>query len=167
MSPEGAGFDALRSEGFRFVVPVEPAPAHFDRQGHLNNAAVATIFNDLRVAYIYEHVGDRWGEHLREHGLVVVAREVHLLYESEGLPGEEYVGAMRYVRREGRGAIIEQRLAEAAYGRPVARAWVGQNLVHDGAVTDWPEWYFDIVAETEGRVIESRPSVRRPWGPGD
>jgi acyl-CoA thioesterase FadM len=161
-----AGAAALLGEGFRFVVAVEPGPSDFDRQGHLNNAAIVRIFNDLRVAYVQDRVDIRWREHLGAERLVVVAREVHVLYESEGLPGEEYVGAMRYVRREGRAAIIEHCLTEASAARAIARAWVVQLLVRDGGVVDWPEFYFGLVAEVEGAPIEQRPGFRRPWGPG-
>jgi acyl-CoA thioesterase FadM len=160
-----AATTALTDEGYRFVVPVEPAAGDFDAQGHLNNAAIAKIFNDLRIAYVQQRIGDRWGVHLRSEALVVVAREVHVLYESEGRPGDAYVGAMRYVRREGRAAIIEQRLVEAAAARPVARAWIVQLLAHDGRAVGWPDFYFDLVADIEGRPIEQLPSVRRPWGP--
>jgi acyl-CoA thioesterase FadM len=160
------GAAALRDEGYRFVTPIDPQPADFDAQGHLNNASIGRIFNDVRIAYISRHLGEQWRDFLRAQRIVVVAREVHLLYESEGLPSEEYVGAMRYVRREGRGAIIEQRMVEATTGRAVARAWVVQLLVRDGNVADWPDFYFDVVAEAEGHMIEQRPSVRRGWGPG-
>ena len=98
--------------------------------------------------------------------MVVAAREVHVLYESEGLPDEEFVGALRYLRREGKAAVLEQRLVEAAGGRPVARAWVVQLLVQNGQVVDWPDTYFSRVAEIEGREIPAGP--RRPaadWGP--
>jgi acyl-CoA thioesterase FadM len=161
------GAATLRDEGFRFVEPIEPGPDDFDGQGHLNNAAIVRIFNDIRIAYVMHRLGTRWPEHLRAEGLVVVAREVHVLYESEGRPGEKYVGAMRYVRREGRAAIIDQRLTEATAGRAVARAWVVQLLVRDGAVVDWPDFYFDLVAEVEGAPIELRPGFRRDWGPGE
>jgi acyl-CoA thioesterase FadM len=164
--PPSAGAASLTGEGYRFVVPVEPAPADFDGQGHLNNAAIVRIFNDLRVAYVHERLDIRWREHLGAERLVVVAREVHVLYESEGRPDEEYVGAMRYVRREGRAAIIEQCLTEASAARAVARAWVVQLLVRDGRVVDWPDFYFGLVAAVEGAPIEQRPAFRRPWGPG-
>ena len=157
---------ALHGEGYRFVVALEPEPGDFDAQGHLNNAAIVRIFNDIRIAYVQQRLGDRWREHLRAEGIVVVAREVHVLDESEGLPTDEYVGAMRYVRREGRAAIIEQRLVEATSARAVARAWVVQLLARDGSVADWPDFYFGLVAEVEGREIEQHPSIRRPWGPG-
>lgn len=167
MTAPSPGTDALHDEGFRFVIPVSPGPADFDAQGHLNNAAIVRIFNDIRIAYVQQRLDARWREHLSAEGLVVVAREVHVLYESEGRPVEEYVGAMRYVRREGRAAIIEQRLAEATSARAVARAWVVQLLARDGAVVDWPDFYFGLVAEVEGGAIEQRPSFRRAWGPGE
>ena len=87
------------------------------------------LFNDVRIAYVRGEVGEEWMEMLRRDRLVVAAREVHVLYESEGLPDEEFVGAMRYVRREGKAAVLEQRLVEAETGRAVARAWVVQLLV--------------------------------------
>jgi acyl-CoA thioesterase FadM len=161
------GATALHDEGYRFVVPIEPEPADFDAQGHLNNAAIVRIFNDIRIAYIQAGIGGGWREHLSDQRLVVVAAEVHVLYESEGLPAEKYVGAMRYVRREGRAAIIEQRLLEADAARGVARAWVVQLLARNGTVADWPDFYFGLVAELEGRAIERRPAFRRPWGPGE
>ena len=125
------------------------------------------LFNDLRIAYVRGAVGDEWvDDHCGRDQLIVVAREVHVLYESEGLPNEEFVGAMRYVRREGKAAVLEQRLVEAATGRPVARAWVVQLLVSDGRVVDWPDAYFRRVVAIEGRSIPLGP--RRPasdWGP--
>ena len=97
---------------------------------------------------------------------MIAAREVHVLYESEGLPGESFVGAMRYVARDGKAAVLEQRIVEAASGRPIARAWVVQLLVQRGTVVDWPDAYFERVAEIEGRPLPARPrSVGAPWGP--
>ena len=162
----GPGADVLRADGYRFVVPMKPAPDDFDQQGHLNNAATVKLFNDLRVAYVRGEVGFEWVETLQRDALVVAAREVHVLYESEGLPDEAFVGAMRYVRREGKASVLEERLVEASTGRPVARAWVLQLLVQNGAVVDWPDSYFARVAEIEGREIPVGP--RRPaseWGP--
>jgi acyl-CoA thioesterase FadM len=159
--------DAPTIEGFRFVVGVTPAADDFDGQGHLNNAATVKIFNDMRIAYVQGEVGAEWREHLVRERLVVAARELHVLYDSEGLPGESFVGGMRYVRREGKAAILEQRLLEATTMRSIARAWVLQLLVHDGTVVDWPDLYFARVAEIEGRVIEQRPRAERAWGPGE
>jgi acyl-CoA thioesterase FadM len=161
-----AGASALRAEGYRFVVPIAPEPGDFDAQGHLNNASTVRLFNDLRVAYVRGEVGEEWVEMIRRERLVVAAREVHVLYESEGLPGDAFVGGLRYLRREGQAAVLEQRLVEAATARGVARAWVVQLLVQDGTVVDWPDAYFSRVAEIEGREIPAGP--RRPpddWGP--
>jgi acyl-CoA thioesterase FadM len=156
----------LIAEGYRFVEPVAPAPDDFDAQGHLNNASTVRLFNDLRIAYVRDEVGAVWIEMLRRDRLVVAAREVHVLYESEGRPGEEFVGALRYLRREGKAAILEQRLVEAATARSVARAWVLQLLVQDGTVVDWPDAYFERVAEIEGREIPAGPRrSSTAWGP--
>ncbi len=164
--PVPSGFDVLQADGYRFVIEIEPAPTDFDAQGHLNNAATVRFFNDLRVAFVKGEIGEEWVRILWRNQLVVAAREVHVLYESEGLPDEEFVGGLRYVRREGKAAVLEQRLVEASTGRPVARAWVVQLIVQGGSVVEWPEPYFSRVAEIEGREIPTGP--RRPaaeWGP--
>ncbi len=164
--PQSAGADLLRADGYRFVTDVVPAETDYDGQGHLNNAATVRLFNDIRIAYVQGEIGAAWVELLGRETIVVAAREVHVLYESEGFPDEQFVGAMRYVRREGKAAVLEQRLVEAATGRAVARAWVVQLLVQHGAVVDWPDVYFARVTEIEGREIPRGP--RRPaesWGP--
>lgn len=160
------GAPALAADGYRFVCPVEPTADDFDAQSHLNNAATVRLFNDLRVAYVYQEVGAWWPDAIRANGYVIAARELHVLYESEGLPGESFVGGMKYVARDGKGAVLEQRIVEAASARPIARAWVVQLLVQEGTVVDWPDRFFDRVAEIEGRVIAPRArSAAAPWGP--
>jgi acyl-CoA thioesterase FadM len=124
------------------------------------------LFNDIRGQYVRDEVGPAFIASLHSDQLVVAAREVHVLYESEGRPGESFVGGQRYIRREGKAAILEQRLVEASTGRAVARAWVLQLLVQSGSVIDWPDAYFSRVASIEGREIPIVP--RRPsalWGP--
>ena len=54
----------LARAGFRFVVPAPTLPDDFDRQGHLNNAAIVRVFNDLRIAYVHQAVGEWWPEML-------------------------------------------------------------------------------------------------------
>jgi len=142
-----AGAEILHADGYRFVTPIVPVAADFAAQGHLNHAATVRLFPALRVAYVRGEVGNEWLQIIGRDGLIVAARELHVLYESEGMPGESFLGAMRYVRREGKAAVLEQRLVEASTGRGVARAWVLQLLVQSGAVVDWPESYFTRVAE--------------------
>jgi acyl-CoA thioesterase FadM len=159
------GERVLRDDGYRFVVPVVPVDDDFDAQGHLNNAATVRLFNDLRIAYVQGEIGFEWVELLRRDTIVVAAKEVHVLYESEAFPGESFVGGMRYVRREGKASVLEERIVEATTARPVARAWVVQLLVQDGAVIEWPDLYFARVAEIEGREIPTEPRRHTPWGP--
>src|SRR5262249_29000620 len=103
---------------------------------------------------------------IRANGYVIAARELHVLYESEGLPGESFVGGMKYVARDGKAAVLEQRIVEAATGRPIARAWVVQLLVQNGTVVDWPERFFARVSEIGRRSIPAQPgSGAPPWGP--
>jgi acyl-CoA thioesterase FadM len=153
--------------GFAFVVPVAPTIADYDAQGHLNNAAIVRIFNDLRVEYVQAVIGPEWGDEIRREGYVVAARELHVLYESEGMPGESFTGAVRYLRREGKATVLEERLVESHSGRSIARAWLVHLLVHAGTVVDWPEHYFTRVAAFQGAPIERRPRADRPWGPGE
>jgi acyl-CoA thioesterase FadM len=161
------GAVALRADGYRFVVDVVPEPADFDGQGHLNNAATVRFFNDIRGSYVRDEVGPEFVSSLRTDRLVLAAKEVHVLYESEGMPDESFVGGQRYLRREGKAALLEERLVEASTGRGVARAWVLQLLVQDGRVIEWPAVYFERVAAIEGRSIPVRPrSPDREWGPG-
>jgi acyl-CoA thioesterase FadM len=164
-APMSEGERVLRDDGYRFVAPVVPRAGDYDAQGHLNNAATVRLFNDLRIAYVQGEVGPAWVELLGRETIVVAAREVHVLYESEGFPGESFVGAMRYVRREGKASVLEERLVEATTARPVARAWVVQLLVQNGGVVDWPDLYFERVAEIEGCAIPVEPRRHTPWGP--
>ncbi len=160
------GEEALAADGYRVVAPVPVADTDYDRQGHLNNAAIVRMFNDMRISYVFEHVGTWWGDEIGAQGYVVAARELHVLYESEGRPGERYTGGMKYVGREGKAAHLEQRIVERATARPVARAWVVQLLVQHGHVVPWPERFFDVVAQIEGRAIPARErGPARPWGP--
>ncbi len=160
------GERVLDADGYRFVTPVETVVSDFDAQGHLNNAATVRLFNDMRIAYVHGRIGPWWPEQIRENGYVIAARELHVLYESEGLPGERFVGAMKYVGRDGKAAILEQRIVEAGAGRPIARAWVVQLLLQNGTVVDWPAHYFELVADIEGRELPARPrSTPESWGP--
>jgi acyl-CoA thioesterase FadM len=166
VNADDAGARALEADGYRFVEAVETRDDDFDAQGHLNNASTVRLFNDLRVAYVHGRVGSWWPDEIRSNNFVIAAREVHVLYESEGRPGERFVGAMKYVGREGKSLVLEQRIVEATSGRPIARAWVVQLLVQAGRVVEWPARYFDRVREIEGREIPARPrSAPRPWGP--
>ncbi len=160
------GHEELAADGYRAIGPVPVVESDYDRQGHLNNAAIVRMFNDMRISYVRDHVGQWWGDEIGVQGYVVAARELHVSYESEGRPGEQFVGGMKYVDREGKAAILEQRIVEGETGRAVARAWVVQLLVQRGTVVQWPDQFFDAVAKIEGRVIPFRArGPARPWGP--
>jgi acyl-CoA thioesterase FadM len=155
----------LREDGYRFVVPLDLPDTAFDGQGHLNNAAVAQIFNDLRVTYMTT-ANPEFGRGLAKRGFVVAVREMHVLFESQGMPGERLVGAARIEGRRGRAQITEQRLVEEASGRSVARAWLLHLLLRHGEVVDWPEDYWETVATVEGRSMDARPRIEpTPFGP--
>jgi acyl-CoA thioesterase FadM len=158
--------EALAEDGYRFVIDTPTNESDYDRQGHLNNAAAVRLLNDVRIAYVETVAGEWWREMLRTEGNVVAARELHVLYESEAVPGEELVGAMRYAHLTGKAAIIEQRIVERDTARPIARAWVVQLLAARRRAIDWPEKYFAAVEAFEGRAVERRPRQGAPpWGP--
>jgi acyl-CoA thioesterase FadM len=164
-SPGALGEQVLRDDGYQFVVPVEMPDAAFDRQGHLNNAAVAQIFNDLRISYMLK-AHPELGRSLGERGYVIAVREMHLLFESQGMPGERLVGGSRIEGRRGRAQVTEQRIVEASSGRSVARAWLLHLILRDGRVVDWPEGYWERVADVENRAMPARARIMPvPFGP--
>ncbi|MEX2254305.1 MAG: thioesterase family protein [Acidimicrobiia bacterium] len=160
------GVDSLRAEGFRVVFDVETVPEDGDRyQDHLNNGAPVRMFNELRMAYVAAHLAPDWARYVRRSSRTVVVRELHVQYESEGWLHEEFVGATRWAARRGKAGLVEQRLVEAASGRPFARAWVVQLLVGAEGVEHFPDWFWEAVAGIERGPIPEWPSDRRPWGP--
>lgn len=152
--------------GYRFVRPVVLLPEHIDGQGHLNNAAVARLLNDLRVAYVMAGPGTRWTDHLRAGHRTVVVRELHVAYDREATIEDDLVGCVRISARRGKAKIVEQRIVDAARDLVVARAWVVQLLVEAGVVVDFPDFYWEAIARAEGRVIPAEPRAEAvPWGP--
>ena len=165
MTREGA---LAATEGYRYVVPVALAAEHIDAQGHLNNAAVARIFNELRVAYVGAGVGPRWGEYLRGEGVrrTVVVRELHIAYDREATIADELVGCVRIAARRGKAKIVEQRLVDARRDLTVARAWVVQLFLEEGVVRDFPDFYWAAIEAAEGRAVPTGPrGPVVPWGP--
>jgi acyl-CoA thioesterase FadM len=163
-----AGVDALRADGYAVVFDVDPIDADRDEwQDHLNNRAVVRMMNELRMAYVAARLTPEWPRFLRRGGSMVVVREIHVRYDREGWMHERYVGGMRIAQRRGKAAIVEHALAAAESGERIAAAWLVQLLVGpDGRVTDWPDWYWEMVAAVEGApvpVVDAAPRV--PWGP--
>jgi acyl-CoA thioesterase FadM len=164
--PASPGARALACDGYGFVASLTSTAGDFDAQGHLNNVAAVRYLQDLRVGFVMARLAPRWTDHLQAHGLVLVARELHVLYETEGFPGESFVGAARVRIRQGKAGIMEERIVEDATGRAIARAWVVQLLVRAGRVVEYPDWYWDLLERAEGepvRVLDA--DARTPWGP--
>ena len=161
-----AGATALHEDGYPVVFDVEALDADRDEfQDHLNNIAAVRMFNELRTAYVAARYAPDWPRYVRRGGLTVAVRELHIAYESEGWMHERYVGATRVAQRRGKAVVLEQRLVEASTARPLARAWILQLLVGADGVTDWPDWYFDLVAEVQGAPVPAVAATRTPWGP--
>ncbi len=161
-----AGTTALHEDGYPVVFDVEALDADRDEfQDHLNNMAAMRMFNELRIAYVAARYAPDWPRFVRRGALAVVVRELHVAYESEGWMHEGYVGATRVAQRRGKAVVLEQRLVEASTARPLARAWILQLVVGADGVTDWPDWYFEMVAEVQGAPVPDVPATRAPWGP--
>ena len=161
-----AGTAALIADGYRFVIPIVPEPGDFDAQDHLNNASTVRLFNDLRVAYVRGEVGDEWVETIRRDRLVVAAREVHVLYESEGLPGDAFVGGLRYIRREGRrpssnSAWSRRRRAGVWPGRGSSSCSYKTGRSSTGPTPISPGWPRSKAGRSRG--VPGRPP--EAWGP--
>ena len=154
------------TEGYRFVIPVVLTDADIDSQDHVNNAAVARIFNDLRMAYVDNGPGAPWRAYIDAQDLTVAVRELHISYDREAMIDDELVGCVRVVARRGKAKIVEQRLVDAARDLVVAKAWVVQLVVENGSVIEFPDFYWAAVAAVEGRVIPPEPrSPTTAWGP--
>ena len=57
---DAEGAEALRTKGYRFVIPVVPVESDYDGQGHLNNAATVRLFSPAQ----WRHVAARRSVHL-------------------------------------------------------------------------------------------------------
>jgi acyl-CoA thioesterase FadM len=123
------------------------------------------MFNELRMAYVAARLAPDWPRYVRRGDLAVVVRELHVAFESEGWMSERYVGGTRISQHRGKAGVHEQRLVEAETGRPLARAWLVQLLVAKDGVIDWPDWYWEKIAEVEGVPALTADPVRTPWGP--
>ena len=160
------GTAALHEDGYPVAFDVESLDADRDEyQDHLNNTAAVRMFNELRIAYVAARYAPDWPRFVRRASLTIVVRELHVAYESEGWMHEQYVGATRGAQRRGKAVVLEQRLVEASTARPLARAWILQLLVGADGVADWPDWYFDLVADVQGAPVPNVPPTRPTWGP--
>ena len=165
--PSSAVVDQLHALGYRALFVVTPIASDEDKhQDHLNNSAAVRMFNELRIAYVASRLSPDWPRHLRRENLIVVVRELHVEYQSEAQGSERFIGATRLSFRRGKSVLIEQALVEIESGRPVARAWVVQLLLGPTGVQDWPDFYWDLVATSEGAPLVELADSRPSWGPG-
>ena len=98
--------------------------------------------------------------------LTVVVRELHIAYDREATIDDELVGCVRVSAASGQGE--DRGATHRRRGRDlvVARAWAVQLFVQDGAVIEFPEFYWEAIAAAEGRVIPLEPRVpETAWGP--
>lgn len=153
-------------DGFRFVVEAATGPEHFDRQNHLNNVAALDLLQSARVKYVTDGLRSdelraRWLEH------IVVVRELHVRYESEGFPHQSFRVGVRAVSRTDKAYVLDQILVEAATGRTVVQAWVVMQFVgrETGRVVQIPEWFWSQMEQMEARSMPPVTRAREPWGP--
>ncbi len=152
--------------GYRFHRPVRLTEADVDMQAHLNNAAIARILNDLRVAYVFAGPGLAWRDHLVREGLVVVVRELHVRYDREAVLDDELAAGVRVSQRRGKAKVVEQRIVDVRRDAVVAEAWAVQLIVQAGRVVEFPDFYWDSIAAIEGGPVPvAAPGPRPAWGP--
>jgi acyl-CoA thioesterase FadM len=107
-----------------------------------------------------------WRDYLAREGLVVVVRELHVRYDREAVLDDALAGAVRVSQRRGKAKIVEQRIVDVSRDAVVADAWAVQLMVRDGRAVDFPDFYWDALAEVEGAPIPAAPAGPRPaWGP--
>jgi acyl-CoA thioesterase FadM len=154
-------------DGWNFVVDLTPPAEHFDWQGHLNNSTAVKLLESSRILYITEGLGREVRRSMWETAVVVV-RELHVSYESEGFPGEQYRCGVRAASRTEKAFVIEQELVERTNGRVLLQAWVVMLVVgrDEGRAVAIPDWYWERMEQLEGHAIPTDPPApRRPWGP--
>jgi len=153
--------------GFSCIVDLTPPDDFFDWQGHLNNAFAAKLLESARVTYLGEGVGAEFRRRLWESAFLVV-RELHVSYETEGFPDDEYRCGIRVASRTEKSFTIEQVLIDRATQRVIVRAWLVMLIVGRDTerVIPIPDWYWQRVEQLEGRAIPPDTAApRRRWGP--
>jgi acyl-CoA thioesterase FadM len=161
------GLARLRADGFVVCFDVDPIEADRDRwQDHVENTGIVRMFTEMRTAYTVARLAPDWPRFVRRGGYTSLVREQHVRYDREARMHERFVGGIRVAQRRGKAVVVEQALAEADSGAPVAVAWVIQLLVGpDGRVTDYPDVYWELVERAEGRPIPRVDAGPAGWGP--
>ena len=156
----------LDDDRWRFVVPVVARESFFDWQTHLNNSAAVKLLENARIYYITDGLGDDVRVRIADESVMAV-RELHVVYESEGMPHEQFVCAVRAASRTAKAFTLDQELREAETGRVIVRATVVMLMVDPktGRVVDIPDWFWDPVERLEGRVIPVAPRDRSATTP--
>ncbi len=145
-----------------YVAPAPTTDAHYDMQGHLNNAAALSLFNDLRIGYITHVVGGAWPAGLDMGNRIFAVADLFCSFLSEGFPGESYLGGTRIIGRTRVAWCYDQVLVAEADRRVLARARV-VHLVVDraaGGVVPVPEEFWALVEQAEGHPIP--PAAQLP-----
>ncbi|MBM3659323.1 MAG: hypothetical protein FJW95_07435 [Actinobacteria bacterium] len=162
-----AGLDRLRADGYAVCFDVDPQESDRDRwQDHVENTGIVRMFTEVRTAYTAARLAPDWPRFVRRGGYTPLVREQHVRYDREARMHERFVGGIRVAQRRGKAVVVEQALAEAESGQPVAVAWTVQLLVGpDGRVTEFPDVYWELVAKAEGGPIPEVAGGPLPWGP--
>ena len=167
------GAEALRADGYRFVVDVEPDAGRLRRAGPpqqrrrpfaSSTTSAASYVRDERRADV------RRRSLARPTGCVVAARELHVAATSRrGMPGERSSAACAIVAAGGQGrSSSSSAWSRRRPGARVARAWVLQLLVQDGPCHRMARRSTSSGSRrSKGSRYPVRPRVARPpeWGP--
>lgn len=145
---------------YRFVIDVAVSDTDLDMQRHLNNAAIVRLFQELRIAYIQDHVvRRRLGMY---DGTVVVVADLHCHYESQGSAEDSYRGGTAIVARTEKAYCYDQVLVAGAEERVVARCRVVELFTDGRRVVPIPEPWWAEVERAEGREIPTTTELPLP-----
>ena len=152
---------------YTHVAPVDVPASAFDMQGHLNNAGVIKLFNNMRIGYVVAASRERWQEPLQPERNTVVVLELFARFVSQGMPGEDYDGGTRIVARSNKAWCYDQLIVERKTRRLLARCRVVEVVVSNETQRSIPipEAFWALVERIEDRTIPvgTLPVPRIDW----
>jgi len=107
---------------YRFFHPVEVRYGDLDPQGHVNNAAHLTYFEQARVQYLIDLGLFSRDQSFMDIGVIVA--DIHITYLAPIRFGQEIEVGVRTVKMGNKSMTIEQNIVDAATGGELANGEV-------------------------------------------